>query len=109
MDDVAEAIRLAADRQAKLSPEIAMHVIREMRGETGDDVNPFVELTDREFDVLRLIASGMRNHEIAEELVIAETTVKGYVSNILSKLQLNDRTQAAVYAWRKGIMRGNES
>jgi NarL family two-component system response regulator LiaR len=56
-------------------------------------------------DVLKLIANGLGNSEIAEQLVISEHTVKGHVSNILSKLHLADRTQAAVYAWRQGIVR----
>jgi NarL family two-component system response regulator LiaR len=54
---------------------------------------------------IRLIANGLSNSEIAEELIISGHTVKGHVSNILSKLHLADRTQAAVYAWREGIVR----
>ena len=68
-------------------------------------MNPFTELTNREMDVLKLIANGLNNSEIAEQLVISEYTVKGHVSNILSKLHLADRTQAAVYAWQKGVVR----
>jgi NarL family two-component system response regulator LiaR len=67
--------------------------------------NPFVELTDRVLEILRLIAEGNRNADIAKQLVISEKTAKNHVSNILSKLHLADRTQAAVYAWREGIMR----
>ena len=88
-----------------LAPRVAARVVRELSGARGEEVNPFVELTDREMDVLRLIAEGLANSEIAERLVISEHTVKGYVSNVLSKLHLGDRTQAAVYAWRKGIVR----
>jgi NarL family two-component system response regulator LiaR len=62
-------------------------------------------LTERELDVLKLIASGYSNSKIAEELVISENTVKGHVSNILSKLHLADRTQAAVFAWQQGIVK----
>ena len=65
---------------------------------------PFTELTNREMEVLRLIARGMSNSNIASELFISENTVKGHVSNILSKLQLADRTQAAVYAWEQGLV-----
>ena len=71
----------------------------------GAQLNPFTELTDREMEGLRLIANGLSNSNIAGQLVISENTVKGHVSNILSKLHLADRTQAAVYAWREGIVR----
>jgi NarL family two-component system response regulator LiaR len=56
-------------------------------------------------EILKLIADGYNNHQLAEHLVISEHTVKGHVSNILSKLHLEDRTQAAVYAWKKGVVR----
>ena len=59
----------------------------------------------RELEILKLIANGQSNAEIAAQLVISENTVKGYVSNILSKLHLADRTQAAVLAWREGVVR----
>jgi NarL family two-component system response regulator LiaR len=59
-------------------------------------------------EILRLIASGISNREIAETLFISEKTVKSHVSNILSKLHLADRTQAAVYAWNQGIVRRDE-
>jgi NarL family two-component system response regulator LiaR len=67
-------------------------------------MNPFTTLTERELEVLKLIALGHSNDQIAEELVISVGTVKGHVSNILSKLHLVDRTQAAAYAWQKGIV-----
>ena len=67
----------------------------------------YADLTERELDVLKLIAKGLSNSQIADELVISENTVKGHVSNILSKLHLADRTQVAVYAWQKGIVRRN--
>ncbi len=84
---------------------MAARVIRELQGPKSDEVNPYTELTNREMEVLRLIAAGMSNSGIAEELVVSEYTVKGHVSNILSKLHLADRTQAAVYAWQKGVVR----
>jgi NarL family two-component system response regulator LiaR len=80
-------------------------VIQELQGANKDDQGPIADLTSREMETLKLIAQGMSNHEIAETLVISEYTVKGHVSNILSKLHLADRTQAAVFAWREGIMR----
>jgi NarL family two-component system response regulator LiaR len=105
LEDVAETLRLALKQEAVLDPSIASRVIKKLTGRHEDIPNPFIELTEREMEVLLLIADGLSNNEIAEELVISEHTVKSYVSNILSKLDLKDRTQAAVYAWRKGIIR----
>lgn len=104
-DDLADAVRKAHAGEAVLNPRVAARVVREMRGERETAFNPFTELTDREMEVLRLIADGMSNGDIADELVISEKTVKSHVTNILSKLHLADRTQAAVYAWREGIVR----
>ena len=67
--------------------------------------NVFHELSDREMEVLKLIADGCNNAEIAGKLYLSEKTVKSHVSNILGKLHLADRTQAAVYAWREGVVR----
>jgi NarL family two-component system response regulator LiaR len=105
MEELAEAILKAARGEATLDPRVASRVIRELQGLRGEDVNPYTELTNREMDVLRLIADGKSNSEIADELVVSAHTVKGHVSNILSKLHLADRTQAAVYAWQKGVVR----
>ena len=104
MDDLADAIRKASRGEAVLHPRVAERVIREINGGKGITFNPFTELTNREMEVLRLIARGMSNCDIAEDLFISENTVKGHVSNILSKLQLADRTQAAVYAWEQGLV-----
>lgn len=106
-DELADAVRRAHAGEAVLNPRVAARVVQEMRGER-ETFNPFTELTEREMEVLRLIADGMSNGEIAEQLVIAEKTVKSHVTNILSKLHLADRTQAAVYAWREGIVRRDE-
>lgn len=108
MDDLADAIRKAARGEAVLHPRVAERVIQEINGARGAIFNPFTELTNREMEVLRLIARGLSNSSIAEELFISENTVKGHVSNILSKLQLADRTQAAVYAWEQGLVHRNE-
>ena len=105
MEELADAILKAARGEATLHPRVAERVIRELQGPKSDEVNPYTELTNREMEVLRLIAAGMSNSGIAEELVVSEYTVKGHVSNILSKLHLADRTQAAVYAWQKGVVR----
>ncbi len=105
MDELVDAVIRAADGEATLHPRVAARIIQELHGTPSEEINPFTELTDREMEVLRLIAKGMSNSAIASELVISEHTVKGHVSNILSKLHLADRTQAAVYAWQKGVVR----
>ena len=103
--ELAEAVRKAAQGEAVINSRVAARLVQEVRGSQDVSPNPFTELTDREMEVLRLIADGLSNAMIAEQLVISVKTVKGHVSNILGKLHLGDRTQAAVYAWREGIMR----
>lgn len=106
MDKLADAIQRAVHGETTLHPLVAERVLRNLRGEAGADGDAFLaELTEREMDVLKLIANGLSNNQIAEKLFITENTVKGHVSNILSKLHLLDRTQAAVFAWREGIVR----
>lgn len=107
-EELAEVVRKAARGEAVLHPRVASRLIQEVRGTRGVELNPFTELSDREMEVLRLIADGSSNAKIAEKLVISEKTVKGHVSNILGKLHLADRTQAAVYAWREGIVRRDQ-
>ena len=85
-----------------LSPDVAGQLMRELR--RSSDLPPTVEpLTGREMDVLHLVAQGLPNQEIAERLVIGVGTVRTHVSNILSKLHLANRTQAALYALREGL------
>ncbi len=103
-DELAETVRKAARGESVLHPRVAARVVQEIRGARRDTPNLFTDLSDRELDVLRLIADGLSNAAIAEKLVISEKTVKGHVSNILSKLHMLDRTQAAVYAWQQGLM-----
>jgi NarL family two-component system response regulator LiaR len=103
-EELADAIRRAAVGEAVLAPRVAARVIQEVTGPTKDKLNPVAELSERELEVLRLIADGLANAEIAQRLVLSEKTVKGHVSNILSKLHLADRTQAAVFAWREGVV-----
>ena len=105
-DELAEAVRKAQRGEAVLNPRVAARLVKELQGvRDSDSANPFTELSERELEVLRLIADGRSNQEIAGTLVISEKTVKSHVGNILSKLHLADRTQAAVYAWREGIVR----
>lgn len=108
MDDLVNAIRKAAEGEAVLHPRVAERVILEINGAKRAIYNPFTDLTNREMEILRLIARGLSNTEIAETLFISENTVKGHVSNILSKLHLADRTQAAVFAWEQGLIHRDE-
>ncbi len=102
--ELVEAIRRAAHGEATLHPRIAERVIKEFRVRDPNKRRLFTELTERELEVLKLIANGYTNKKIADQLFISVGTVKGHVSNILSKLQLADRTQAAVYAWQEGLI-----
>jgi len=98
-DALARAIKAAADGQVQLAPEAAARLMREVRLPEMPEA-----LTDRETEVLRLIAEGKSNKEIARSLDIGEKTVKTHVSNILAKLNLQSRTQAALYAVRIGLI-----
>lgn len=104
MEKLVEVLHRAVQGEVTLHPVVASRILQNIRGENGEEQPLFTELTDRETDVLKLIAAGLTNSQIAEKLVISENTVKGHVSNILSKLHLADRTQAAVYAWQQGIV-----
>lgn len=100
--DLIEAIRAVYQGELSLQPSIALKVIRELSRPT--DLPPAEQpLTGREVEVLKLVAQGLSNQEIAEELVISERTVTTHVSNILAKLHLANRTQAALYAIREGL------
>ena len=104
MDRLAEVIVKASQGEVTLHPRVAARVLQNLRGESSEEPQLFTELTERELEVLKEIAGGLSNTQIAEKLVISEYAVKGHVSNILSKLHLADRTQAAVYAWQRGLV-----
>jgi NarL family two-component system response regulator LiaR len=101
--ELIQAIHQVDRGEPSLDPSIARKVLDELAHphQAAPTVDP---LTEREVDVLRLIAQGKSNKEIAEQLVVAEMTVRKHVSNILSKLHLASRTQAALYALREGIV-----
>jgi DNA-binding NarL/FixJ family response regulator len=105
IQDLMAGIRAAAVGEALISPHIAAKVLQRIRA-TGveTDVSGGPELSERENEVLRLIANGKDNAEIAQELHISPKTVKNHISNILMKLQIENRIQAAVYAVRRGIV-----
>lgn len=98
-DELVRAIKSAAAGQVQLSPKAAERLMREIRTPDSPD-----KLTERETDVLRLLAAGKSNKEIALELIIGETTVKTHVSNVMMKLGVSSRTQAALYAVKVGLV-----
>jgi DNA-binding NarL/FixJ family response regulator len=99
VEELVRSIKSAAAGQVQLSPEAAALLVSEVRIPDSHET-----LTERECDVLRLIANGKSNKEIADELVLGEKTIKSHVSSILSKLHLNSRTQAALYAVQIGLV-----
>jgi len=106
IEELMRGINAAAIGESLISPPIASKVLQRMRAVTLDQGAETIraELSDRELDVLRLIANGKDNSEIAEALHISPKTVKIHISNILMKLQIENRIQAAVYAVRSGIV-----
>jgi len=98
-DELRRAIKAAAAGQVQLSPEAAVRLMREVRSPDSPET-----LTERETEVLRLVAQGMGNKQIARALHVGEKTVKTHVSNVLAKLGVQSRTQAALYAVRIGLV-----
>jgi len=98
-DELCEAIKAAAAGQVQLAPEAAARLMREMRAPENPEA-----LTERETEVLELIARGKANKQIARELFIGEATIKSHVHSILSKLNVKSRTQAALYAVNVGLV-----
>lgn len=108
-DALADALRKAAAGEAVLHPRIAARLMDALRrgAEPGSDI--LESLSQRERETLALVAEGLSNQMIAERLGIGEKTVKTHVSNVLGKLNVSDRTQAAVYAWKSGMKQRDES
>ncbi len=102
-DELCEAIKAAAAGKVQLAPEAAARLMREVRAPESPEA-----LTERETEVLKLIAHGKANKQIARELFIGEATVKSHVHSILSKLNVSSRTQAALYAGRIGLVTTEE-
>ncbi|MDP9240746.1 MAG: response regulator transcription factor [Actinomycetota bacterium] len=108
IEEVASAIRAVQNGQSLISPSMASKLLTEFaimvkRGDEKEQV-PTPRLTDREMEVLRLVARGLNNRDIAKELFISENTVKNHVRNILEKLQLHSRMEAVVYAVREKLL-----
>jgi DNA-binding NarL/FixJ family response regulator len=101
-DEVAAAVRAAHRGELQLDPVVARRLMSSLREVPVDD--PTAELTSRELEVLRLVATGQANKQIAAELAISERTARTHVSRILHKLRLSSRTQAALWAVREGLV-----
>ena len=103
--DVVEAVRAVASGRSLLDPSVTARVVERLRSGSEED-ELLARLSPQERNILRLIADGLTNRQIAEQVHLAEKTVKNYVSNLLSKLGMERRTQAAVYAARLGAQEG---
>ncbi|MCP1311747.1 response regulator transcription factor [Paenibacillus tyrfis] len=101
--EIAQAIRSAVKGQSVLESQVASKLMNRFRG-PKQAAQPHEELTEREMEVLRLIAAGKSNQDVADELFIGVKTVKFHVTNILAKLGVEDRTQAAIYAYKNGLV-----
>jgi DNA-binding NarL/FixJ family response regulator len=107
-EDLVEAIRIIAAGEALLAPSVTRRLLDRVASRlpsaSEDTIPALSELTDREMEVLKLLARGLSNAEIAEKLVVSETTVKTHVSRVLSKLDLRDRVQAVILAYETGLV-----
>ena len=106
IEEVAQAVRVVADGQSLISPSMAIKLIDEFKQMSQPDKGPVstFRLTERELEVLRLVAQGLNNKDIAKKLFISENTVKNHVRNLLEKLQLHSRMEAVVYAVREKLL-----
>ena len=104
IDEVAQAVRVVAEGQSLISPSMAVKLIDEFKEMARTEQLPTPRLTDRELEVLRLVAKGLNNRDTARELFISENTVKNHVRNILEKLQLHSRMEAVMYAVREKLL-----
>ena len=112
-DNLAEAVRGAMRGESQIDPTVARKVLREFQHVTSvskaapppvREEEPLAKLTDREEEILKLLAAGLANKEIAQKLALSEGTVKNHISAILAKLHANDRTQAVLTALRRGLV-----
>lgn len=104
MADLTDALRDAAKGNATLHPNVAARLLRHIRGETGASFRSADKLSSRELEVLKLVAGGLTNFQIATKLEIRESTVKGHIGNIRNKLKIVNRIRLALYAWEQGII-----
>ncbi|AIQ54787.1 MULTISPECIES: response regulator [Paenibacillus] len=101
--EVADAIRAAARGQSVLESQVASKMMNRFRNNAKAEAPAYKELTEREMEVLKLLAQGKSNQDIADQLIIGIKTVKFHVTNVLAKLGVEDRTQAAIYAYKNGL------
>ena len=106
IEEVAQAIRVVNEGQSLISPSMAVKLIDEFKqmSKPEREQGPALRLTERELEVLRLVAKGLNNREVAKELFISENTVKNHVRNILEKLQLHSRMEAVMYAVKEKLL-----
>jgi DNA-binding NarL/FixJ family response regulator len=106
IEEVAQGIRVVADGQSLISPSMAAKLIDEFKTMSKPDkmTGAALKLTERELDVLRLVAKGLSNRDVAQKLAISENTVKNHVRNMLEKLQLHSRMEAVMYAVREKLV-----
>ncbi|NYD28512.1 response regulator [Nocardioides kongjuensis] len=106
IEEVAQGIRVVADGQSLISPSMAAKLIDEFKTMSKPDrtAGPALKLTERELEVLRFVARGLSNRDVAAQLAISENTVKNHVRNILEKLQLHSRMEAVMYAVRAKLV-----
>ena len=103
-ENLLQAIHYASIGESTIHPSIARRILTAVHQKSQPPSDPFAELTERELGVLRRLAEGGSNAKIAAYLGISEKTVKAHLGNVMSKLQLSDRTQAVAFAWREGLM-----
>jgi DNA-binding NarL/FixJ family response regulator len=109
-DELVRAVRVVAQGDSLLSPSVTRRLVEEFaRTPAPTEVNGLDELTQRETEVLRLVAKGLSNAEIAAELVVEPSTVKSHVASVLSKLDLRDRVQAVVLAYESGLVQRGQA
>jgi NarL family two-component system response regulator LiaR len=112
-EELVESVRAASRGEPRLHPDALLKVMEAATGarpaEAGRSPSPPSDLTERELEVIRLVAQGRTNREIADAFVLSEKTVKTHISHVLAKLELKDRTQLAIYAIRNGLAEGSDA
>lgn len=106
--ELLDAMRRVMDDEVVIPAAVTQRIVKMVRKIRHPDADPFAELSERELDILRTLADGASNARLADTYSISVRTVKSHVGSILSKLQLNDRTEAVAFAWKNGLVKKNE-